>query len=252
MPGVGAIATQSYANVHYGPEGLMLLAEGVAPTEVVARLTGADEDAALRQLGVVGLDGRSATFTGGDCFDWAGGVTGDGYAIQGNILADAGVVPAMEAAWRSGAGAGFAERLLATLLAGDRAGGDRRGRQSASLTVVCEGAGYGGSGIAVDLRVDDHPDPVPETARLHGIHELLFGSTPEAEWLQIDAALADDLRAALARVGHPAPAGRGLDGALAAALGAWVGNANLEERYPGGPRIDPVVVAELRRAAAAA
>lgn len=250
MPAVGAIATQSYANVQYGPDGLMLLADGVAPDAVVARLTGADEDARLRQLGVVDAAGRAATFTGDGCFAWAGGVTGDGYAIQGNILAGDGVVPAMEAAWLAAAGQPFADRLLAALLAGDRAGGDSRGRQSASLTVVQPGAGYGGSGVQVDLRVDDHPDPVPELVRLLAIHVLLFGTTLEDEWLAIDEPLAAELRAALGRVGHPAPAGTGLDAGLQAALDAWVGNANLEERYAGGPRIDPLVVAELRRAAA--
>ena len=243
---VGAVATQSFVNARYGPDGLALLREGVAPDEAARRLTDADDERAVRQLGIVDATGRAASFTGDDCLDWAGGATGEGYAIQGNILADAGVVEAMEAAWHAHAGAALADRLYAVLLAGDRAGGDRRGRQSAALVVKRKGAGYGGAtDQLVDLRVDDHVDPVPEIRRLLDIHELLFGSTPEDEWLPIDNALAARIRAALRATGADVPGEGAFDDALEAALRTWVANENLDERWWSGDRIDPVVVEQL-------
>src|SRR5690606_26085807 len=159
----GAIATQSCANVAYRPQGLTLLRSGVAAADVVAGLTAADPDRDRRQLGVVGPTGPGATFTGAGCHDWAGGEAGDGWAIQGNLLAGPQVVTAMRDAWlASDPQTPLAHRLLAALRAGDAAGGDRRGRQSAALLVVAPGQGYGGSDTQVDLRVDDHPDPVTE------------------------------------------------------------------------------------------
>ena len=244
--GVGAVATQSFVNARYGPDGLALLRAGVAPAVAARQLTAPDEQRAVRQLGIVDAQGRAATFSGDECLDWAGGATGDGYAIQGNILTDAGVVAAMEAAWHAHAEQPLADRLYSVLLAGDRAGGDRRGRQSAALVVKREGAGYGGATDQLyDLRVDDHVDPVPEIRRLLDIHVLLFGSTPESEWLPIDVALAERIRAALRATGADVAAGGGFDAALEGALRTWVANENLDERWYGGDRIDPVVVEQL-------
>src|SRR6266545_79374 len=163
---IGALATQSYANLAYRPQGLALLRTGVAPADVVAGLTAADPGREQRQLGVVGPAGDGGTYTGEGCHDWAGGLTGDAYAIQGNILAGKQVVVAMAEAWAaSDPAAPLGRRLHAALLAGDRAGGDRRGRQSAALLVVSPGQGYGGtSDVVADLRVDDHADPVPALA----------------------------------------------------------------------------------------
>src|SRR5256885_2575628 len=173
---IGALATQSYANLAYRPQGLALLRTGVAAAGVVAGLTAADPGRDQRQLGVVGPTGDGATYTGSGCHDWAGGVTGDGYAIQGNILAGPEVVARMATAWQRGdPAAPLARRLVAALAAGDLAGGDRRGRQSAALLVVARGQGYGGtSDVVVDLRVDDHPEPVPELIRLLDLHALYF------------------------------------------------------------------------------
>jgi uncharacterized Ntn-hydrolase superfamily protein len=248
---VGALATQSYANLAYRPQGLAMLRTGVAAADVVAGLTAADPGRAQRQLGVVGADGDGATFTGSGCPGWAGGVAGDGYAVQGNILAGPQVLDAMRAAWVSGEDEpDLPRRLLAALRAGDQAGGDRRGRQSAALLVVAEGSGYGGTGdVLVDLRVDDHGDPVGELARLLGMHALLFGRPDPDRLLDLSGALADEVRGLLILAGHR-PGGATPD-ALEAALASWAGVENLEERLVAG-RIDPLVLDWLRSAAAGA
>jgi uncharacterized Ntn-hydrolase superfamily protein len=237
---VGAVATQAYANLAYCPQGLTLLRTGVPPADAVAGLTAADPERARRQLGVVGRTGDGATFTGDGCMAWAGGTAGDGYAIQGNILAGPHVVDEMRDAWLASADeAALARRLLATLRAGDAAGGDRRGRQSAALLVVAKGAGYGGWGdVAADLRVDDHPDPVGELGRLLDVHALLFDRPDPETLLDLTGSLADEVRRRLAAAGH---AGGDLDESLL----AWAGVENLEERLVPG-RIDPLVLAHLR------
>lgn len=235
-PHVGAIATQSYANPQYGPDGLALLAEGLAADDVVARLTAADADRDLRQLGVVDGEGRAATFTGDGCHDWAGGRTGACFAAQGNILVSAVTVDALAATFEATAGAPLVERLLDCLDAAQAAGGDRRGQQSAALFVVERDGGYAGlSDTLVDLRVDDHPRPLEELRRLYRMHDLLFGSTPREDWLPLEGALADEVRERLGRLGH-------------ATLDSWAGVANLEERVDGEDVIDPVVLTALRGA----
>ncbi len=243
---VGALATQSYANLAYRPQGLALLRTGVAAAEVVAGLTAADPGRATRQLGVVGPAGDGATFTGDDCHDWAGGVAAAGYAIQGNILTGPEVVAAMETAWLdSAAEPRLAGRLLAALRAGDRAGGDRRGRQSAAVVVVQQGMGYGGtSDVVVDLRVDDHVDPVAELGRLLDLHALYFDKPDPGQLVELSGDLAEEVRQQLTRLGYHAAGSdpADLDGALA----SWAGVANLEERIVAG-RIEPLVLAELRR-----
>lgn len=238
VPGVraplGAIATQSFANLRYLPDGFALLEEGRSAEDVLANLVAADDDRDQRQAGIVDGRGGSATFTGAECMPWAGGVTGPGYAIQGNILAGPQVVDAMlEAFLAGGSDAPLADRLYAALLAGDRAGGDSRGRQSAALLIGGVGAGYGGgSDIALDLRVDDHPDPVAELGRLMGIHALLFGK-PETT-LALEGDVAARLRDALDALGYDDP---DLERALERAAGV----ENLEERLVPGA-IDPVVL----------
>ena len=249
--GVGAVATQALANVAYAPEGIELLAAGRTPAAVVEALTEADEGRDDRQLGIVAANGEAATFTGGRCLDWAGGTSGPGFAAQGNILVGPEVIEALVVAWRRAEGP-FAERLYAALRAGDEAGGDRRGRQAASLLVRQAQAGYGGaSDLKVDLRVDDHPEPVQELGRLLRLHDLIFGRTPESQWLPIDDPLAADLRGRLALLGHDPGRGPGFDDALEGALKDWVGVENLEERWYGGSRIDPVVVERLQELTAA-
>lgn len=238
-PEVGAIATQAYANPRYGPDGLALLREGLSAQEVVERLTAADEGRAHRQVGVVDGQGRGASFTGDECMDWAGGRTGECYAAQGNILVSAETVDAIAETFESAQGP-LAERLLDCLDAAQAAGGDRRGQQSAALLVVERDGGYAGlSHEVVDLRVDEHERPLEELRRIYVMHQAIFGKTPVEEWLDVDEALAAELRDRLARVGY--------DGELGEAFVRWTGNENLEERVDGIARIDPVVLEELRR-----
>jgi uncharacterized Ntn-hydrolase superfamily protein len=164
--GVGAVATQSYANTTYGWRGLDLLEQGLTPGEAINMLTRNDDNPEQRQVGIVAADGNSATYTGSKCLDWAGGRQGRDYAIQGNILAGEAVVAAMEKTFLETKGT-LADRLYAALLAGEANGGDSRGKQSAAMLVVREGAGYGGyTDRAIDIRVDDSPEPFKELRRL--------------------------------------------------------------------------------------
>jgi uncharacterized Ntn-hydrolase superfamily protein len=235
-PQVGAIATQAYANPTYGPDGLGLLREGMSAREVVQRLTDADEGRDERQVGVVGRDGDAASYTGSGCLHWAGHRTGAGYAAQGNILVGAGTVDALAATFEATTGQSLALRLLACLGAAQQAGGDRRGQQSAALLVVERAGGYARlSDVAVDLRVDDHPRPVDELRRLHGLHDLLFGVTPRDQWLPVEEGLRREVEERLETLGFES-------------LDSWAGVANLEDRVDGEDAIDPVVLEVLREA----
>ena len=242
-PGVGAVATQSYANPRYGPDGLALLRDGKSPQETIDSLTGADKDRDHRQVGIVDAQGRGATFTGSSCHDWAGGRTGDGYAAQGNILVSAATVDALATTFEANGHLELPERLIECLAAAQAAGGDRRGQQSASLLVVEKNAGYANlSDTVVDLRVDDHERPVAELRRIYALHRELFGVTPEEDWVNVDDALRAELRERLTTLGY--------DGDLPVAFDDWAGAANLEERVNGVDRIDPIVLDALRRASA--
>jgi uncharacterized Ntn-hydrolase superfamily protein len=239
-PGVGAIATQAYANPRYGPQGLQLLSDGLSAPEVVTRLTEGDEGRADRQVGVVDAHGGSATYTGSSCMEWAGGLCGPGFAAQGNILVGEETVAALATTFTATDGRPLAQRLIECLAAAQAAGGDRRGQQSAALVVVEKDGGYAGlSDSLVDLRVDDHERPVVELARLYAMHSLLFGKTPRERWIDVDDELRAELTERLGRLGY--------DGALESALGDWSGTENLEERVDGVDQIDPVVLEELRR-----
>jgi uncharacterized Ntn-hydrolase superfamily protein len=232
--GVGAIATQSYANLAYKADGLARLRAGSDAQATLDALLAGDDDREQRQVGVVDASGRAATFTGSGCHGWAGGRTGEGYAAQGNILTGPDVVEAMEAAWLGSSG-DLADRLLAALTAGDAAGGDKRGRQSAALLVVRPGAGYGGlSDVEVDLRIDDHEAPVGELHRLLGLHRLYFSKPDPATLLDLTGPLADEVHERLQRLGHPT-------------LDDWAGVENYEERMVPG-KIDPLVLEKLREA----
>jgi uncharacterized Ntn-hydrolase superfamily protein len=242
-PHVGAIATQSYANPRYGPDGLALLRAGRSAHETIEGLTAADDDRAQRQVGMVDGRGGAATFTGDECHDWAGGRTGAGYAAQGNILVSGATVDALAVTFESNGHLELAQRLIECLAAAQAAGGDRRGQQSASLLVVEKDAGYAKlSDTVVDLRVDDHERPIAELRRLFMLHQELFGVTPQEDWVEVDDSLAAELRQRLGALGH--------DGDLDKAFADWAGAANLEERVDGVGRIDPIVLEALRRASA--
>jgi uncharacterized Ntn-hydrolase superfamily protein len=234
-PLVGAIATQSYANPRYGPDGLRLLREGLPPEGVVARLTEADVDRAQRQVGVVDGKGRSVSFTGEACHEWAGHRTGPSYAAQGNILVSAETVDALAETFGATTDKPLAERLLDCLDAAQAAGGDRRGQQSAALLIVESDAGYAGlSDVVADLRVDDHERPLEELRRLFGIHQLLFGRTPRSKWVTVDDGLRKEIEDRLAVLGFER-------------LEDWAGEQNLEVRVDGMDAVDPVVLDALRR-----
>ena len=240
-PLVGAVATQAWVNPRFGPDGLALLRDGLAADQVVARLTEADPGRAHRQLGVVDAAGRAASYTGERCMKWAGERTGDGYAAQGNILVSAETIDAIAETFEATTGTGLTLRLLDALDAGQAAGGDRRGQQSAASLVVEKNSGHGGmSDTLVDLRVDDHEAPLGELRRLHGLHEGLFGKTPRDTWIRVDDELAAELRERLAALGY--------EGNLAETFPAWAGKENLEERVDGVEHVDPVVLEALREA----
>ncbi len=241
-PGVGAVATQAMARYAYRAELLAALAAGVSATQALTDAVAADSGRDDRQVGVVGADG-AATHTGSGCMPWAGGRSGgdehSAYAVQGNILAGPDVVEEMERAWLGSAGRPLDHRLLAALLAGDAAGGDSRGRQSAALVAHEPRAGYDHSGVLADLRVDDHPEAPTELARIHELHTLYFGGPEDVQ--PLEGALRAEVAGLLTTLGRG-----GDDATVAADLEAWMGEVNLETRHaPGG--IDARVLEELRR-----
>lgn len=181
-PGVGAMATQANTNAHYGPNGLRLLRDGLTPDGVIKKLTTDDDGRKIRQVGLVDAQGRAANYTGDNCLPWAGGLTGDGWACQGNILAGPQVVEAMARAYTTAQGS-LAERLLAALEAGQEAGGDTRGMQSAALLVVSAEASDHPEGRLIDLRVDDHHQPIEELKRLYHVWRKGYQSR-HSEWLE--------------------------------------------------------------------
>lgn len=236
VAGVGALATQADANVSWKGLGLSLLDEGATASVALERLVEDDEGRDHRQLGIVDVEGNAATHTGPSCLSWAGGVTGAGYAIQGNILAGEDVVLAMEAAFlEADETLPLSDRLFAALAAGDAAGGDSRGRQSAAILVVREGAGYGGlDDVAVDLRVDDHADPIGELARLLELHELYLTASREDEKVAVTPELETELQAFATAGGHRD-------------FHAWVGTENYEMRVaPDLSWIDERILAIVR------
>ena len=243
--GVGAVATQAMANFNYGPRGLDLMAEGRTAEETVEVLISADENREHRQVGVVDAKGRAATYTGSECFDWAGGVTGDHYAAQGNILVGRETVEAMAGTYEE-TGGDLAARLLAALAAGQEAGGDSRGRQSAALLVVRENGGYGGDNDRVlDLRVDDHPEPIGELARIRDLHTLYFGEAGPEDVVPIDGDVREQVVASLRRLGYleqEDPDGQTLHEALA----VFMGTENFEERDQGRGYLDVAVLEFMR------
>jgi uncharacterized Ntn-hydrolase superfamily protein len=227
----GAIATQSYANTTYGPRGLTYMEDGLSASKTLDRLLKDDEERDVRQVGMIDANGEAATFTGEDCYAWAGGQIGEHFAIQGNILSGPEVVDAMVHAFQEFEG-DFPERLLNALLAGDRAGGDRRGRQSAALYVVKPKGGYGGFNDRwIDYRVDDHIDPVSQLSGLLKLHRLYFGKSPQDEELLIEGKIAEALQEIMKLQGYySGPIHGNYDKGMRQALQRFIGNENFEDR----------------------
>lgn len=244
--GVGAVATQAWANTSFGPRGLELMSSGLSAEEALRRLTGEDEGREKRQAGMVDTSGAAASYTGTECMEWAGGRTGNGYACQGNILVGVDVINALAESFERSEG-DLVDRLLAALAAGDRAGGDRRGRQSAALLVVREAGGYEGhTDRYVDVRVDDHPQAVDELMRVFDVydHELLVRKD---ELLETTPELVRDLQrrlAALDRYGGEISGD--YDEATRRGLAEFAGEFNLEGRLRQDDRISDTLVREIR------
>jgi uncharacterized Ntn-hydrolase superfamily protein len=241
--GAGAVATQSFANTSYGPRGLDMMAKGLSAEQTLKKLLEEDAEKDLRQVGLVDEQGRAATFTGSGCFSWAGGLTGPGYACQGNILADGQVVKALEQGFLETKG-DLPSRLYAALFAGDRAGGDRRGRQSAAIYVVKANAGYAGfNDCWMDYRVDDHLDPVPHLGELIKMHRLYFGKSDESQRVELKGEALATMTDILKRQGYFKGTA-----AFPDAFYAFIGNENFEERAdPEGQWIDAPVLEFLKR-----
>jgi uncharacterized Ntn-hydrolase superfamily protein len=243
--GVGAVATQAMANYNYGPRGLELMAQGKAADETVEGLISADEEREHRQVGIVDGRGRAATFTGSECFDWAGGVKGEHYAAQGNILVGGETVESMARTYEE-TGGDLATRLLSALDAGQAAGGDSRGKQSAALLVVREGAGYGGDNDrVVDLRVDDHPDPIEELLRIRDLHTLYFGETRPEDVVAVDGDVRRKVAEALHRSGYVQEQNIE-DDTLLDALSAYIRTENFEEREQRRGYLDRAVLEYMK------
>jgi uncharacterized Ntn-hydrolase superfamily protein len=244
--GAGAVATQALANLSYGRDALALMGEGASADETVPQLVADDPLAAQRQVGVVDAQGRAASYTGPGCLDWKGNIVDGEVTVQGNLLAGPQVIESMLAAYRAAGDEPFVNRLLQAVEAGEAAGGDRRGRQSAGLRVWRKGAAYGGSlDMAVDLRVDDNPEPVAELRRLVDLHDLYFCRPAPGTLLELNDDLRGEITDALTALGY-APDELG---GFVPAFDRWVGTENYEERNVPGS-IDPRVLDALRRQAA--
>jgi uncharacterized Ntn-hydrolase superfamily protein len=241
--GVGAIATQSWANTSFGTRGLELLASGLSAEETLSQLLSDDEGRASRQVGIVAARGKPVSYTGSDCYRWAGGVVGEDYACQGNILVGEETVQAMARTFEQTPGV-LCDRLVTALAAGQAAGGDSRGQQSAALLVVREKGGYGGfNDRFIDLRVDDSPQPIQELQRILQLHKLyLFPPNPE-DILPIDQNIARQLQQLLTVTGDYQGSINGIyDDVTRDAFRKFIGRENLEERWFEDARVDRVVL----------
>ncbi len=230
--GVGAVATQSYANTSFGPQGLALMAEGYSAEEALGQLVARDEGRARRQAGLVDAQGQAATYTGDECPAWAGGLTGKYYAAQGNILVSAATVESMAKAFEEAKGE-LADRLVAALAAGQAAGGDRRGQQSAAVLIVRPEGGYGGyNDRYLDLRVDDDPEPIERLQALVDLHHLFFKPPAPGEMVAVEGELARDAQRILQWAGYyDGPITGEYDPPTQKAMRDLIGNENFEERF---------------------
>jgi uncharacterized Ntn-hydrolase superfamily protein len=229
--GAGALATQARGNATFGPRGLAMMGEGVSAPEALERLLAEDGEREHRQVGLIDMRGEPALFTGGECMDWAGGLRGTNYAVQGNLLVDGATVEAMAAAFEESAGE-LADRLVAALAAGQRAGGDRRGQQAAALLVVRENGGYGGDDRYVDLRVDDAAQPIERLQALLDLHHMTFQAPGAEDWSVIEGQLCRDLQRVLRQAGqYEGPINGCYDERTRQALSGLICMENLTKRF---------------------
>jgi uncharacterized Ntn-hydrolase superfamily protein len=244
--GVGAVATQSFANTSYGPRGLDLIAKGKSAQETLDLLIAEDEGRELRQAGIVDANGNAATFTGKDCFDWAGGVTGKNFAAQGNILVGEETVKAMGQTFETSVGS-LADRLISALDAGQAAGGDSRGKQSAAVLVVKDKGGYGGyNDRALDLRVDDHTEPIKELIRIYHLHQLYFNKPKLENIVKIEGNVKEELVVQLGRLNYLQETNPNED-QIATSLRTFIHTENFEEREQEKGIIDLEILSYMKQ-----
>ena len=256
--GVGAIATQSLANTSYGPKGLALLRNGATAEEALKILLANDSLREERQVGIVDVKGNSATWTGKNCFDWAGGqagnnlagrsvvISGKYFTAQGNILVGKATIDAMVKTFESVKGS-LSDRLVETLVAGGEAGGDRRGEQSAALLVVRKGAGYGGLDNFIDISIYDHPTPLAELQRLYEIHKLFFYKSDPKNLIEINETLCRELQTIMKNHGSYKGDVQGrFDEATKQSLKDFMYWENYDERVRDDNLIDKEVLADIR------
>jgi uncharacterized Ntn-hydrolase superfamily protein len=243
---VGAVATQSWANTSYGPRGLELLEEGLSPEEVIAKLVADDPGKNLRQVAIINSKGEASAFTGEECFDWAGHKVGKHHSSQGNILVSEETVTAMSETFEQTEGT-LTERLLTALAAAQNAGGDSRGKQSAAIYVLQEGAGYGGyNDVKVDLRVDDHPEPIEELHRLYELHKIF--NTPTEVLIPIEGDVFEEIKSRLVELGFLETADQPVyEGEVKEALKAYALGENFDDRWTEENQIDEKVLEFLRK-----
>jgi uncharacterized Ntn-hydrolase superfamily protein len=238
--GAGAVATQSYANTAYGPKALEFMEQGKSARETLELLLNEDPDKEMRQVGLIDANGNAASFTGKGCYDWAGGVTGSYFTAQGNILVDEKTVESMARTFAEAKGT-LAERLLAALDAGQEAGGDRRGKQSAALHVVKDKGGYGGfNDRFVDLRVDEHPDPIKELIRIYQLQQLYFAPSKTDHVVAIEGEVKSEVTDQLKRLGY-------FNGDLLKSLTAYIHTENFEMREQNQGFIDLEILEFMKK-----
>jgi len=245
---VGAIATQSYANTTYGPNGLKMLGNGFAVNKVINELTKEDENRNLRQVGVIDANGNASSYTGNECHPWAGHLIGENYACQGNILTGPETLDTISRKFEETKGE-LSDRLIVALQAGDEIGGDRRGKQSAALLVVRYKGGYGGfDDKYIDLRVDDHIEPVQELARLLKLHHLYLGSSKLEDKITINETLTLEIQKIIKELGiYKSEINGRFDEETSQAIREFIGLENLEERIDLSKRtIDPPALEYIR------
>ena len=246
--GVGAVATQAWANASYGNKGIALMESGLHPEEVIAKITNDDDDRDIRQVGVVDIKGQSATFTGKDCLDWAGGIAGKNFAAQGNILTGADVVDAIAETFKKTEG-DLTAKLMESLAAGQNAGGDRRGMQSASIYIVKAGGGYGGmSDRLLDLRVDEHENPIDELRRIIDMSRFYFGKTKEGNTSRIEGNVKDFILKILTKRGiYKGDVSEDWSQAMHDAFMEFSGTENFDERVKPFGLVDNEVLDFMRK-----
>ncbi|RXZ00080.1 DUF1028 domain-containing protein [Fictibacillus sp. S7] len=243
--GVGAVATQSYANTSYGPQALNEMEQGKSAETTLKMLIEKDEQREMRQVGLIDANGNGATFTGKECYDWAGGITGPYFAAQGNILVSSATVEAMGKTFSEAEGT-LAERLLAALQAGQEAGGDSRGQQSAALLVVKDRGGYGGyNDRYIDLRVEDHQEPIKELKRIYKLHQLYFAPSKPENIIEISEEVKQEISRELLRLNYLKGASAD-DSKVYKALTAYIHTENFEDREQEKGKIDTEVLTYMK------